>query len=66
MAERTKRADLTERFLIGKQWSRERVEEAAGLLGRDFSPITDVRGSAEFRLLAAKNLLLKFWLDSNV
>ncbi len=66
MAERTKRADLTETFLIGKQWSRERVEEAAELLGRDFSPITDVRGSAEFRALAAKNLLLKFWLDSNL
>lgn len=65
MAERTKRAELTERFLIGKRWSRESVEEAAQVLGRDFSPITDVRGSAEFRMLAAKNLLLKFWLDSN-
>ena len=65
MAERTKRAELTERFLIGKRWSRESVEEAAQILGRDFSPISDVRGSSEFRMLAAKNLLLKFWLDSN-
>jgi xanthine dehydrogenase small subunit len=66
MAERTKRAEKAEKYLIGKPWSREQVEEAAQLLSRDFNPITDVRGSAEFRMLAAKNLLLKFWLDSNV
>jgi xanthine dehydrogenase small subunit len=66
MAERTKRAEKTEQYLIGKSWSRERVNEAAEYLSSDFSPITDVRGSAEFRMLAAKNLLLKFWLDSNV
>jgi xanthine dehydrogenase small subunit len=66
MAERTKRAEKTERYLIGKSWSRERVEEAGEYLRQDFSPITDVRGSAEFRMLAAKNLLLRFWLDSNV
>jgi xanthine dehydrogenase small subunit len=64
MAERTKRAEKTEQYLTGKRWSRERVEEAAEFLPHDFSPITDVRGSAEFRMLAAKNLLLKFWLDS--
>ncbi|HTY58136.1 MAG TPA: xanthine dehydrogenase small subunit [Bacteroidota bacterium] len=64
MAERTKRASNTEQFLVGKRWSRETVEEAAGILPRDFRPITDVRGSAEFRMAAAKNLLLRFWLDS--
>jgi xanthine dehydrogenase small subunit len=66
MAERTKRAVKTEKYLIGKPWSRDRVEEAGEYLSQDFSPITDVRGSAEFRMLAAKNLLLKFWLDSKV
>jgi xanthine dehydrogenase small subunit len=64
LAERTKRAEKTERFLTGKSWSRERVEESGEYLGQDFSAITDVRGSAEFRMLAAKNLLLKFWLDT--
>ncbi len=63
MAERMKRAEAAERHLLGNQWSRDRVEEAAEFLPRDFSPITDVRGSAEFRMVAAKNLLLKFWLD---
>jgi xanthine dehydrogenase small subunit len=64
MAERTKRAVKTEQYLIGKAWSRDRVEAAGEYLSQDFRPITDVRGSAEFRMLAAKNLLLKFWLDS--
>jgi xanthine dehydrogenase small subunit len=63
MAERTKRAGKTEKYLVGKPWSRELVEEAAEFLADDFKPITDVRGSAEFRMLAAKNLLLRFWLD---
>jgi xanthine dehydrogenase small subunit len=66
MADRTKRAVKTEQYLIGKPWSRDRVEAAGEYLNQDFSPITDVRGSAEFRMLAAKNLLLKFWLDSKV
>jgi xanthine dehydrogenase small subunit len=64
MAELTKRAAHAERFLTGKHWSRKCVEEASELLTDDFTPITDVRGSAGFRILAAKNLLLKFYLDS--
>ena len=64
MADRTKTAQTTEEFLTGKRWSRERVEEAAAYLSGDFTPITDVRGTAEFRMQAAKNLLLKFWIDS--
>jgi len=34
------------------------------LIDRDFSPISDARGSAEFRKIAAKNLLLKFWSET--
>jgi len=64
MAERTRRAALAERALAGGPWSRERVEEAAQSLDRDFTPITDVRGSARFRALAARNVLLRFWHDS--
>jgi xanthine dehydrogenase iron-sulfur cluster and FAD-binding subunit A len=34
------------------------------LIDKDFTPISDVRGSAEFRKIAARNLLLKFWTDT--
>jgi xanthine dehydrogenase small subunit len=64
MAERTKRAESAENFLIGKQWSRSIIEEAMPMVDKDFSPISDARGSAEFRKVAAKNLLMKFWTET--
>ena len=64
MAASTKRASSAEAFLKGKAWSRRQVEEAQSLIDKDFSPISDVRGSAEFRRIAARNLLLKFWSDT--
>jgi len=64
MAEFTKRSPTTESYLKGKQWNRRHVEEAQRLVDADFSPISDVRGSAEFRRVAARNLLLKFWSET--
>ena len=61
MAERVRRATATEQFLIGKRWERETIEQAMLLIDREFTPISDARGSAEFRRVAARNLLLKFW-----
>ncbi len=65
MAATTKRATSAENFLKGKTWTRETVEEAAGLIYSEFSPISDARSGAEFRRLAAKNLLIKFWNETN-
>jgi len=64
MAAHTKRAISAETFLKGRTWNRQQVEEAQRLIDEDFSPISDVRGSAEFRRIAARNLLLKFWSDT--
>ena len=64
MAESTKRSAATEAFLRGKPWDRQHVEEAQRLIDHDFNPISDVRGSAEFRRVAARNLLLKFWSET--
>lgn len=66
MAERTKRATVAEEYLRGKIWTRETVEQAMGFIDKDFSPISDARSSAEFRRVAARNLLLKFWTETNV
>lgn len=65
MAECTKRSVSTEAFLKGKPWERRHIEEARRLIDSDFNPISDVRGSAEFRRVAARNLLLKFWSETN-
>lgn len=64
MADRPKRAETLEHYLVGKLWEYDTVDEAGDLLEKEFSPISDVRGSAEFRMIAAKNLLKKFWLDT--
>jgi xanthine dehydrogenase small subunit len=64
MAECTKRCASGEAFLKGKPWNRRTVEEAQKMVDKDFRPISDVRGSAEFRKIAARNLLLKFWSET--
>ncbi len=64
MAERPKRATNVEESLIGKSWSRENVESAMKLVEKDFQPISDARSSAEFRKIAAGNLLIKFWSET--
>lgn len=64
MAERVKRSSSAETFLQGKLWTRETVEGAMELIDKDFTPISDARSSAEFRTVAARNLLLKFWSDT--
>lgn len=65
MAAITKRAQKTESFLIGKKWTRPQIEEAMTQIDKDFTPISDVRGSVEMRRIAAKNLLLKFWSETH-
>ena len=64
MAATTKRATNAENFLIGKKWNRENVEHAAELIYSEFSPISDARSGAEFRRVAAKNLIIQFWNET--
>jgi xanthine dehydrogenase iron-sulfur cluster and FAD-binding subunit A len=66
MSEMTKKAVKTEAFLKGKEWRRDRVEEAMLILEKEFSPISDARAEKEFRSTAAKNLLLKFYSEMDV
>jgi len=65
MAAITKRATKAEAFLMGNAWTRENVEQAMGLIAGEFTPIFDARSGAEFRSVAAKNLLLKFWNETH-
>jgi len=59
MADRPKRAAATESYLIGKSWTRTTLMQAQACIDEDFSPISDARSGAEYRRIAAKNLLLK-------
>ncbi|HEV7231463.1 MAG TPA: xanthine dehydrogenase small subunit [Bacteroidia bacterium] len=66
MAAVTKRASEAESFLTGKEWKRDVVEQAMDLVEKAYTPLSDARSGAAFRSLAAKNLLLKFWIETGV
>jgi xanthine dehydrogenase small subunit len=59
-----KRAINTESALIGKQWSEASVREAMHAMTNDFTPMRDMRASAEYRMQVAQNHLLRFWYES--
>lgn len=65
MAGVPKRAAHAEAALVGKDWNEASVRTAMTALAQDFSPLTDARGSAEYRLKTARNLLYRFWLENN-
>jgi len=64
MAATPKRASAVEKALIGKPWTEATVEAAMAEYANDFSPLTDMRATAEYRALAAKNLLLRFYVET--
>ncbi|MDB5525700.1 MAG: FAD-binding molybdopterin dehydrogenase, partial [Rhizobium sp.] len=64
MAGIPKRAANVESALLGNNWTEANVKAAAAELATDFSPLSDWRASADYRLLAARNLLTRFYLKS--
>ncbi|UXN68415.1 xanthine dehydrogenase small subunit [Devosia neptuniae] len=64
MAATPKRAKAVEAALVGKPWTLETVEAAMAVFGEDYQPISDMRASAEYRLLTAQNLLLRFFHET--
>ncbi len=64
MAAIPKRAEGCEVALIGKPWNRETVEAAMDALDSDFAPMSDMRASSDYRRVVARNLLLKFFLET--
>ena len=55
------RAKKTEGALVGKTWSESTCEEVLPILEKEFTPISDVRGSAIYRQQLITNLLRKFF-----
>ncbi|HET9599164.1 MAG TPA: xanthine dehydrogenase small subunit [Anaeromyxobacteraceae bacterium] len=65
MAAVPKRARACEAALAGRPWTAASVAAALPALDADFSPIGDMRASAAYRRLVARNLLLKFQLETS-
>ncbi len=64
MAAMTKRAKEAEEYLLGKRWERSHIEHAMGLIDQAFTPISDARSSKDGRRVMARNLLMKFWVET--
>jgi hypothetical protein len=58
------RAKNTEAALLGKNWSEETIQSVLPILRTEFTPISDVRGSAEYRSRLITSLLEKFYFNS--
>lgn len=65
MAAKPMRAIRCEEALRNQPWSKETVAVAAEQLVYDYSPLSDVRATACYRMKVAKNLLWKCFIETN-
>lgn len=63
MAGTPKRAAAAEAALIGQSWTPATVEAAALAMAGDFAPLSDMRASADYRMLTAQNMLRRYLHD---
>jgi xanthine dehydrogenase small subunit len=58
------RAHATQAALRGQPWNEVTVRAAIDTLRAEFSPISDMRASGDYRRQVLGNLLWRFWLES--
>jgi xanthine dehydrogenase small subunit len=64
MAGIPKRASETEARLVGRTLDGQALDEACAALAADFTPLSDMRASAGYRLRTAQNMLRRFALEN--
>jgi len=64
MAATPKRATHAEKALTGRPWTEATVRDAMAALHSDFTPLTDWRASAGYRMTVAANLLMKMYVET--
>jgi len=64
LAATIKRAAQCEAVIEGAAWDAQTITAACAALAEDFSPISDMRASADIRLVAVQNLLRRFFLET--
>lgn len=65
MAGIPKRASAVEAALIGQAWNRDTIDLGMEKFSEDFTPMSDIRASASYRLTTAQNMLLRYYLEDN-
>ncbi|MBW8639885.1 xanthine dehydrogenase small subunit [Hoeflea sp. WL0058] len=64
MAATPKRASAVEAALKDQPWNETTIDTVMEIFEKDFQPLTDWRATAGYRLLVAKNLLMRFFLET--
>ena len=64
MAGIPKRASHVEAALVGRPWTAETIAAARPAFAKDFTPLSDMRASATYRLQSAQNLLDRFFAET--
>jgi xanthine dehydrogenase small subunit len=59
-----RRAAQAEQALLGQSWSEANARLAMDALAHDYAPLSDMRAGSAYRLAAAQNLLLRFFLET--
>jgi xanthine dehydrogenase small subunit len=57
------RAIAVEQSLLGKPWNHATVQQVKPALRESFTPLTDFRGSADYRRMLVANLFEKFFVE---
>lgn len=57
------RASQAEAYLVGRPFAEEAFREAGRIARQEIKPITDVRGSRDFRLQLTENVFAKFYCE---
>ena len=65
MAGIPKRATHVEAALIGQPWTDATIKAAKAAFDQDFTPMSDMRASAAYRLDCARNMLTRYFTDLN-
>ena len=64
MAAIVKRASAAEAAVVGQPWGETTLRAAQAALAADFTPLSDLRASADYRTQAARGLLERLWLET--
>ncbi|MDX1499533.1 MAG: xanthine dehydrogenase small subunit [Woeseiaceae bacterium] len=64
MAATIRRARQCEQAVTGQPWNQATLTAGRAALAKDFTPISDMRATAAYRLRAAQNLLTRFYLET--
>ncbi len=60
MAATPKRANAVEKALLDQPFTRATITTALPAFTQDFTPLSDMRASADYRLNSARNMLIRY------